>query len=387
MLYYSFSTVLMTILASNFLIILISLCFQNDKLMVTIGYKLLAVFAIFTLLRLLLPFEFPFSNNIILPVQLSEFIASIRQPFYQIGRINISIWFLFEVVWVIGIFIELFFYCKKHVWLQRFISHCGHDVTDMEPYAGLLSRTCPTPQKIHSFRVIKLPFITVPMYYSFRTHYIILPQNIRISDEDMFYIFRHELSHHTHRDLWIKNAIQMLTIIYWWNPFCLLLKKSTDIILEMRVDSSLTQSDGKVTTEYLHCLVHMAEFASMPQAIPKYLSVSFSKGSSGTLEKRFNMLCIRKKPFPRILSLLITGIILTVYITSYIFIFEASHIPQNIEGISLSPENTYAVISENGTYDIYFNDILVENVDNLELYPDDIHIYTIKEKENYYEED
>ncbi len=66
MLYYSFSTVLMTILASNFLIILISLCFQNDKLMVTIGYKLLAVFAIFTLLRLLLPFEFPFSNNIIL---------------------------------------------------------------------------------------------------------------------------------------------------------------------------------------------------------------------------------------------------------------------------------------------------------------------------------
>ncbi len=382
MFYYSFSTILMTVLTSNLLIILISLCFKSNRLMVSLGYKLLAVFAGFTLLRLIFPFEFPFSINFILPRQISRFISFIRHPFYQIGGLDISIWLIFEVIWAVGVLIGLRYHIKRHLWLRKAIRTAGIDVTDLEPYAGLLKRTCPNQRKISAFRIIELPCITVPMYYSFRTHYILLPKDTTLSDREMYFAFSHELSHYSHRDLWIKNIILLLSILYWWNPFCLLLRKSTDIILEMRVDFSLTRSNDRLTIEYLRCLIHMAELSALSQEIPSHLSVSFFKESEGNLEKRFHMMCNRKKASRHCINILLTGLILTVYVISYIFIFEASYTPENADATFLTTDNTYAVISENDTYDIYFNDIFVENVDNLEFYPDSIHIYNVNEKEN-----
>lgn len=385
--HYSFSTVLMTVITSNLLIILISIFLKNNKLLISVGYKLLAAFAIFTVLRFILPFEFPFTTNIVLPDVLSKLIFLIRHPFYTIGNIELSFWFVFEIIWAIGILVGLVLYFREHLIMRRFINLYGKNVTKEEPYISLLKEMSSSPKSMRSFRIIKLPYITSPMLYSFGIHNILLPEELSLSERDLYYVFCHEMSHHIHRDLWLKNLIRIIKIVYWWNPFCYLFKNQTDMILEMRVDESLTKANNERTVEYLHCLIYLAESVSDSKAIPNSLAVSFLSGNKGNLQKRFELLCTQKKSTRYTINTLFTCITVLAFMLSYTFIFEARHFTEEVqaESFSLSFDNAYAVILDNGTYDIYLNDMLIENVDTLDYYPADIPLYTIQEKEAFYE--
>lgn len=385
--HYSFSTVLMTVITSNLLIILISIFLKNKKLLISVGYKLLAAFSIFTVLRFILPFEFPFTTNIVLPDAISKFIVFIRYSFYTVGNVELSLWFIFEIIWAIGVLVGFVLYFREHIIMRRFITLYGKDVTTEEPYASLLKEATLSPKYLHAFHVIKLPYITSPMLYSFGVHNILLPQEFSLTERDLYYVFCHEMSHHIHRDLWLKNLIRIIKIVYWWNPFCYLFKNQTDMILEMRVDESLTKANNERTVEYLHCLIHLAESASNSKTIPNSLTVSFLSGNKGNLQKRFELLCRQKKSTRYTINTLFTCITVLAFMLSYTFIFEARHFTQEVqtESFSLSFDNAYAVILDNGTYDIYLNDMLIENVDTLDYYPADIPLYTIQEKEALYE--
>ena len=65
MIRFSLSSVLMTVLVSNLLLIVISLLFRNEKILARIGFRLTAMFCIITLIRLLLPLELPFAKTVI----------------------------------------------------------------------------------------------------------------------------------------------------------------------------------------------------------------------------------------------------------------------------------------------------------------------------------
>ena len=72
MIHFSLSSVLMTVLVSNLLLVLISLLFRNEDVLAKIGFRLTAIFCIITLIRLVLPLELPFAKTVILPKVLSD---------------------------------------------------------------------------------------------------------------------------------------------------------------------------------------------------------------------------------------------------------------------------------------------------------------------------
>lgn len=382
MLNYSMSTVLMTVLTGNLLILLISLIFRNNRIMLSVGYRLLAVFAIFTFIRFIFPFEFPFSVNIIMPQFLSILLSYVRQAFYSIGPLNLSVWFVMEVIWGIGIIIGLVSYYKEYRQMKSYIRRFGNEVTSKEPYAALLKHICSTYHISSTVKIVTLPGISVPMFYGMKTKYILLPQDLQLSDNDMYYIFCHELSHCRHRDLWLKSAIRLVTILYWWNPICHVFKRQTDIIIEMRVDASLTQTDKKRTIEYLNCLIHMAELAALKPQVSNDLAISFFSGDRDNLEKRFHMLCKKEGRFGSAIHAILMSTVAAIYMLSYLFIFEPSYTPPETKGFTLSDDNSYIVITEDGSYDIYLYGIFIENVESLDSFSDDIPVYTIQEKEN-----
>ena len=88
MLHFSFSTVLTAILTSNVIAILIAIPFIKKDLTLCIGYKVLFCFVVLALLRLLLPFEFPFTTNVFLPQFLSQITAFLQRPLIQVVGIN-----------------------------------------------------------------------------------------------------------------------------------------------------------------------------------------------------------------------------------------------------------------------------------------------------------
>lgn len=367
--HYSFSTILMTILASNLIIVLITFCFRHRKIMLSIGYRLLAVFLVFTLIRFLFPFELPFAKNIYLSGVFPNCISYFRHPFYQIGFFKISLWSIFECVWFVGILVKLRRHIKDCRGSARFIAAHGRDVSRKEPYKTLLDDIC--GKRKNPFRVILLSPLDVPQVYGILSPRILIPAHMELNREELDFVLHHEAYHYFHRDILIKEAVSLLCILYWWNPACKLFQEQVGLILEMHVDDSLVSNHSDSETAYLHSLVHIMEVASGANPeVPSGLTVAIASKNSEELTKRFQMLCHKnkRKSIPIFLGLLAT--VAFIYIGSYGIILEVStyaSVEANSEDLGIE-ENFYAVPGENGSYEIYYNGILIETVESLEYY-------------------
>lgn len=369
--HYSFSTVLMTILASNLLIILISFCFRKEKLMLSIGYRLLAVFLVLTLIRFLLPFEWPFTKNIYLPTLLSTLITRFRHSFFEFSFLKVSLWFIFECVWLIGGLVALCKHIKYRNHATRFISAFGKDITSQEPVDTILSDICKARK--NPFRVIIIPNLDTPKIFGVFSPHILIPDYLDLESEEFRFTLRHEAYHYFHHDLLIKEAVNLLCILYWWNPACRRFQKQVGLILEMHVDDSLVNKDSLVGAAYMRFLIHILESASnMQNSISPSLTISMVSAEEGELTQRFQMLCHEgdKTRIPMFILLLM--IVVSIYLCSYAIILESNYCAriENDDTLFDSYTGFHAVLKKDGTYDLYFNGIFTENLENLDYYPD-----------------
>ena len=90
MIQFSFSSVLMTVLTSNLLLILVALFFRNEKTLARVGYRLTAVYCAVTLIRLLFPCELPFTKTVVLPSGISNLMKSFRVSACPYGKFFVS---------------------------------------------------------------------------------------------------------------------------------------------------------------------------------------------------------------------------------------------------------------------------------------------------------
>lgn len=223
MLHFSFSTVLMAFLASIAAAVLIAIIFSHKTTVVCIGYKILILLVGIVFVRLLLPFELSFTISIFLPQSLSEIISYIRQPQIPIVGTYISMWNLFEVIWIVGIFVNLFRYALSYQRTQNYILKYGQNKTTNPQYQKILHQICRQHNRNNLFQVVELPCLNVPIIFGWRHPCIILPDYMDIPQDKLYYVLYHEVMHHIHYSFPIKNVIRLLSNIYWWNPACIVL--------------------------------------------------------------------------------------------------------------------------------------------------------------------
>lgn len=384
---FSSSSLLMSILFSNLLLILVSIIFLNRKFMVIIGYPLLTVFLIITFLRFAFPFELPVSTNILLPEWLSIAIIFLKEPHISIGSLTFSVWHLFLFLWALGFVIGIYRLVCAYRKMYHRIPILGADVTKEEPYASLLGQICRERRRKNHFRIYKLPNLSVPMIFGLRSSYILLPEETH--EKELYYILGHEAAHHFHLDQWFKLALQLLCIIYWWNPFMPLFKRQFSRVLEMRVDSYIIDScDSKQKSGYLNCLFRMFHSGNMEKA-----SIPIALCSADTLELAQRIAVLDKKHqrrASRFFQFLCMSVIGGLYVLSLLFIFEPHYMPPEIKEeiwdsnpMVASPENSYLIANPDGSYNLYIDDIHIDTLPVLDKYMDDIKIYeTLEEKEN-----
>lgn len=370
--HYSFSTVLMTILASNLIIVLITFCFRHKKVMLSIGYRLLAIFLALTLIRFLFPFELPFTRNVFLPECISVLIAYCRHPFFSLPlrkfSLELSAWTVFEFVWLIGFLVQLIRHIVTYHGCSRFLSRFGQDISMEGGIRAKLDSIC--GQRQNRFRVVVVPSLQVPQIFGIFSPRILLPSSIDVESEEFLFSLRHEVYHYYHHDLLIKEAVNLLCILYWWNPACVLLKKQVGLILEMHVDDSLVDNNPEITLAYLRSLIRLAEAAAHTDSpIPSGLTVAAVSMNESELEQRFQMMCRQQKSASIPLFLLLLVIVASTYFASYAIILEASSntMLDDSEVLEL-PDGFYAVPASDNTYSIYYNGTLIETVPNLDYY-------------------
>lgn len=390
-LYASLPSTLMAIITTGVLLIILVICLTNKQLLIHAGYKLLVLFVTFTTLRFLLPVELPFSNNVYLPSSFSNVMTFCYMRLFQFNGQPISLWEIFKLVWITGFVIGLISYALSYYQANKHLILYGKELTHTEPYPKLLEKICQTKGKRNPFRVIELPGLAVPVLFGIIHPRILIPENFEANELQLHYILQHETTHHFHHDLAFKAVIKIITLAYWWDIFAWILNKQADLILEMRIDSSLTASNADITYEYMKCLIDVAEQTAHQKSIPSSLTIGILPSNSNDLNRRFQLMSVNQKKLQPIWSIVLLLITTSIYLSSYFFTFE-NYTParQTIltnsdtledftyeELLFPTAENSYFIDNQDGTYDFYLNNEFWETVDTLEYHPKDIPVYSI----------
>jgi len=386
MLHFSFSTVLMALLTSSLLVGLIAFVFLHKNTMVCAGYKLLAVFVGLTVFRLFFPFEFPFTTNLYFSPTISKIISFFRKSQIQILNTEISFWNIFEVIWIMGIIFSLIRYINQYYYTKNHILKYGQEHTEDITYKAILDNICIQHNKKNNFRVMELPYINIPIIFGLKDPYIILPADILIPADKLYYILYHEVMHYFHHDFLIKGMIRICSIVYWWNPIFIILYKQVNTLLEMRIDKVITHNETNITNKYAECLLYMKKLSikhlSQPSAFLKKNSCYFIQSQDKDLKRRFYML-LQDYAIPKkiITGIMLSTLMISVYFSSYLFILEANyHSKQFIEESLLIPneDNSYFIQVDANHYEIYINGTYFETVNSLNSYSNNIKIYNKK---------
>lgn len=381
MIHFSFSSVLMTVLMSNVLLVVIALCFRNDNLLMNIGYKMMAVFCLVTLLRLLLPFELPIARTLPFPEAITNLVGNFRHSYGTVLGIDLSLWTGFCAIWVIGIIVQLMIAVKERMTVKNYIRIYGVDVTDNEPYASMLRELC-TEKQLQHVRILLVEAIGTPMISGLRRAKILLPIGANVSNSDSRYAIEHEIYHYAHHDLWIKVAVGCLVTIYWWNPCSHLLKRQIDTLIDMRIDDRIMSKGPEEALAYVTSMHRYAVSARERQKEKGDTALLFGLRNR-TIHYR---LCVMRSRYNKANYGVCVGMLifmLTLYIGSYLVIGEASgyKLEASESFITMTDENTYAIQNKDGTYNIYLDGgIYLETTDSLEYYPADIKIYSSEEE-------
>lgn len=98
-----------------------------------------------------------------------------------------------------------------------------------------------------------------PFIYGYRKPVIVLPKK-KYSAEEYYYILLHEMLHFKKKDFLWKMAVEILIILYWWNPVIRCLRSEIDKLLELRNDEAVLKF---ITTRerlcYMECLLKTAK--------------------------------------------------------------------------------------------------------------------------------
>lgn len=385
MLHASLTTVFTAVVTTNIFLILLTLYLTDRKLLLDTGYRLLTLFVLFTALRLTFPFELPFTVTIRLPKVISPAISHFYVQLGAIGRLPISLWTLFLMIWaagtVLGLIHYIFSYCKD----SYLITLYGKELTHKTPYKELLEKICKEHKRRNRFRVVELPGLSGPVLFGIFSPRILIPEGFNLSEQNLYYILRHETAHHFHHDLLLKSIIKIITLAYWWNPFCRKLNEQTDAILEMRVDDTLTRTDIQLTEEYMRCLIAAGSFASQNTFLSSDFTMGLFPKETSEIQKRFTLLRYNQRTQHPIRNILLVLATLSIYLLSYAFVGEPYNPPSNIplrypdepETWYLpSAANSYFIDNGDGTYDLYYNDEYSLTVDTLKYHDANIPVYT-----------
>lgn len=381
MIRFSFSSFYMSLIFINIAILFLSLAFCNKKLMLKAGLPILKGVLFLTMLRLLLPVEFlSLSHNIYLPDKLSSIISGFLHP--RFGKNGFSFWSLTIMIWCSGIVIFTVYYLIKEFFILKRIKNTIIKLPDNALEYRIFSciqEEFPQTRRIEIYRSL---FSTIPMIYGIRNPKILLPYSLNLDIPMLYYVLLHEATHHLHHDQLLKVYIQILCVIYWWNPFCWILKKQAGTILEMRVDQTVAKSPEEKAI-YMDCLLTVAQHAICPNIPDMPISATpfFIRKPASELKKRFQMLTNTKiKPVQGFLKHAILLLIATLFFVSFVYIFEASSAPKDNSFNTIKPSatNSYFLRRNDGKYELYLNGNYCETVDSLEYYNDDIPIRNIE---------
>ena len=183
-------------------------------------------------------------------------------------------------------------------------------------------------------------------------------------DGALYHMLLHEWTHFLNKDTWIKLLVQILTSIFWWNPFIYLLKKDLSQILEIKCDLKVTTNFSlSEKSTYLKNIISVIK--DYRSSTSKFCLATYFGEMSGKekIKQRFSLVLDNTPRYRRARNLIFIIFFLLTTIASNVFLIQPANEPPKIDN-KVTSENTYIEKKSDGTYDIYTNDKLVGTYQN-----------------------
>lgn len=122
-----------------------------------------------------------------------------------------------------------------------------------------------------------------PMVLGFFRPVLVLPDE-QYSDQELFFILKHELIHLKRRDIFVKLLLVAANAVHWFNPLVWLMQREAVVDMELSCDEKVIQGmdyeERKVYTETLFSTLHRSHVRAVA------LSTQFCRGKQ-IMKKRF----------------------------------------------------------------------------------------------------
>lgn len=228
---------------------------------------------------------------------------------------------------------------------------------------NILDEICTDKEK-RNVKIVQTAAVEVPCCIGIFEKRILIPDK-KYSREELHYIILHEYTHLDNKDILTIQLINILCIVFWWNPFVYILKGDMYQSIEIRCDQTVTKKlksaeRGNYLTVILKeykASVQGKEFRKPAGAMPLF------EDHSDHLIERFRLVAEGKQSSSRIGRIFVPVIAVALLVLSYSLILQPRYDV---------PENTYTIENE-------FEDI---NQDNAYLYVSDGKYYLHCEQGN-----
>ncbi|TCK98124.1 beta-lactamase regulating signal transducer with metallopeptidase domain [Natranaerovirga hydrolytica] len=374
---FSPSSFITVVFLCSLLITFIWFYLRDIDRMVQLGIKSIFAFIAIVAIRLVFPFEFSFSNTFASRYIMPNLMDILNTPAMNAFNKTFTILHVLFFVWVVGIIIAATATLKTFLQFGKIVKQLP--ILRDSKLENILHTITQDYKKPVSFQVIHSNLISAPMLYGFRSPKIIVP-TMNLTYTEWYFILKHEIAHYYNRDLQIKLFVQVLRIIYWWNPFVYLFNNEIDKMLEIRADLEVTTNlseDEK--TKYLDCLLKVAKNLSLERH--NYYSVAFGNGKTSTLSQRFHLILggYKRSKNKWLMTIVVTISLVILLCFSFIAVFEpyAIHPHHAANTFELKEDSSYLLINPNGGYDLYINHNFVataqeikDSYSNLKIYND-----------------
>lgn len=351
----SLYSLIWTFLISCPMLLLIFILRRRSDYLTKYGVTFISILYIFCTVRMLFPIEFPSHQKVICDPYLFSFIMKVYADLGPSGRRTAL--YVIVGIWMLGSIIA--FLRKNREWNKV----KGYLIKGASKGDGVAERIL---ERIDSECPITIEYnlaIAEPFIRGLRHPVIYLPEK-ECNEKELEFILMHEYLHWKRKDLWKKFIINIIGMIFWWNPLAYLLCKDLDQIIELNCDNAMSKKYSEMDTlYYLDTLTYMAGGRR----------ANFDKVSSDTLgfvkklevrplKQRFHYVMFKKddKRTQRKMNLFILGVSVIWFVASYYFILQPDYsIPQmdvqeDNTPFNADDENSYLEEQKDGSYIFHY---------------------------------
>ncbi|MCL2250072.1 MAG: M56 family metallopeptidase [Oscillospiraceae bacterium] len=229
------------------------------------------------------------------------------------------------------------------------------------------------------YKIVVSPYVGAPFVTGVFRALIYLPE-LDLPDSEFEMILRHEYQHFKQCDFLVKGFYNMLSIVFWWNPFVHYFHRNLDRLLEVRCDAAvkkLLTNDEKATyIGVLYRIMRHAELNGITNLPAKSSSSAFVLSGEADyenfVEQRFRLIASGKGSAK--MQIISIALVMTVFSGSFLFVVQPHGEPPSAEvadASRISPEVQHIVITADGRYELFENgEFVIELPEIPEIFAD-----------------